>query len=77
VSRLQATDGQGWELKTISDHPNGNWPAALAVARDWVKSDREEIERGQLRVKVDPLVVRRLPVPRWVVSSGQEVTVGR
>jgi hypothetical protein len=58
VSKLRATEDHDWELAAISDHPNGDWPKALTVARTWFGQSRDEIEQGQLQIKVDPVAVR-------------------
>lgn len=56
VTRWQPTEDRRWTLALVSDHPNGNWPEALTVASAWFAQSRDEIERGRLRIKVDPVV---------------------
>lgn len=37
-----------------------HWEAAMATARQWVGESTIEIEAGELRVKVDPVLQERL-----------------
>lgn len=53
VVRWARTEDRRWAVSAISDHPWSDLPGALAVARDWVISCGDEIERGRLRILVD------------------------
>ncbi|GIH06655.1 hypothetical protein Rhe02_47220 [Rhizocola hellebori] len=55
VTKWEKTEDWRWRIAAFSDHPLGNWSAALAVARAWLLGAIDEVENGQLRIKVDPM----------------------
>ncbi len=55
VTRLVRTEDGRWKLAAVSDHPYGDWQSALAVARRWFKDLPDDIEHGQVRIRVEPL----------------------
>lgn len=57
VTQWETTEDHRWKVASVSEHPNGNWLEALTVARTWFGKSRDEIERGRLRIKIDPVNV--------------------
>jgi hypothetical protein len=55
VTAWQTSDDGRWSIAAVSDHPNGDWQSALAVARAWFAASVEEIEAHTKRIKINPV----------------------
>lgn len=58
VTAWKATDDRRWQLAAYADHPRGDWQAALATSREWVRDAADDIERGNVRVVIEPVNVQ-------------------
>lgn len=55
VTNWETSDDGRWKVAAISDHPNGDWQNALAVARTWFTASIDDIEARKRRIKIDPV----------------------
>ncbi len=55
VTAWQTSEDGRWTIAAVSDHPNGDWQSALAVARAWFAASVEQIEAQTMRIKIDPI----------------------
>ena len=62
VIRLERTEDHRWKLAAVSDHPQGDWQSALAIARLWFKDRRDDVERGEALIRVSPIDRTHSPV---------------
>ncbi len=55
VTAWQTSEDGRWTIAALSDHPDGDWQTALAVARAWFADSIAEIEAQTKRIKIDPV----------------------
>ncbi len=55
VTNWEISEDGRWKIAAVSDHDNGDWQTALAVARTWFAAFVCEIEAHKRRIRIEPM----------------------